>query len=198
MNVMIDIESLAIAQPLEPNVKICQIGLAAFDEGFEVTDKLCVNIDTNAQINRIKDKSTMSWWANQPKEVIKSVFTNQIHPEEACDVIINFLEKFGRNKFRFWSNHILFDIPAFESFLQDFSNGRGENLYRYNQIEDYATLIDYMIMKLGVTKKTFFEEINDSFYDEYPDIKSHNAIDDCIYQIYVLKFIDRALFGDAN
>jgi len=195
-NVMIDIETLAIAKPLQPNVRISQIGLAVFDDNFHITDTLSINIDTSKQKDRIKDQETINWWMKQPKEVIKSVFSNEVDPYKASKTIISFLENIGKHKFRFWSNHVLFDVVAFESFLKDFSEKTGDDFYRYNQIVDYATMVDYMCMNLAISKQTFFNMVNETFYDEYPDFKQHNALDDCIYQIYVLKQIDQMLFGD--
>ena len=184
---MVDLETLGF----DTDCVVIQLGMCVFDENFKIIDTFIINIDPAEQRNRSRDPKVVAWWKQQPNEVVKSVFENDQDPRTAANAIIAFLEKHG--DFWIWSNHILFDLTKLDSFLLEFAAQPLDNFTKYNQIEDFATIRDMIIRKLG-GKNAYYEEINAKYYAERPEHLAHNALDDCIFQVYNLKYIDELLF----
>lgn len=189
-SVMLDIETLST----EADAKILQVAFVAFDDEYKPIDQFCINIDPETQPELSEDERTIKWWSEQPSHVIKSVLSNQHSAMYSADVICDWLKKQG--KIQLWTNHTFFDVPILNNFLKLYS--KDKNIFsfvRYNNIHDYATLREQIINQVG--KETFYDFI----FDEYKKVsseehKAHNALDDCLLQIFTLEKIQEMLFGE--
>lgn len=188
--VMIDLETLG----LKDTAKIIQIGMVAFGDDFVPSDQFIINVDPEQQPERTITKSTLEFWAEQPKKVQKSVLKDPSSPDFAAGAMIEWLEK-QPGVIELWANHLLFDINLGNSFLDMFSDRRlTDDLIKFYNLLDYATLRHVVQKRVGgrqafnnLAMETYLKELGDD------DHLAHNALDDCLFQLHALKMIMEAI-----
>ena len=169
-DLMLDIETLGNST----NPVLIQIGAVFFDRKTgEIGDEFCVNVDEDSCLYEgfTKDKSTVEWWAEQDQEVLKKIRSNTVEVRQA----IKDFRKFCGHKMDLcvWS-HATFDFPIIQNYLKKFK----EKPLRYKGARDLRTLVDLSGIDLDK-------------YD-WTTGKTHNALDDCKFQIkYCIDAIDK-------
>lgn len=190
--IMLDIETMG----LDFDAKIIQIGMVSFDEDYKPIDTFLVNVDPEAQPKRTTTKSTLKFWSEQPKHVVRSVLKDPLPPEDAAEQVMTWIADRGY-KTPIWANHVLFDINILESFCVEFGDGRIiDNITAFYVIADYATLFGVVAKEVGgrtALKEIALESYLEALGDE--DFLPHNALDDCLLQLHTLSVIMEGLTG---
>lgn len=188
--IMVDLETL----DTKATAKVIQIGMVAFGSDYTPIDTFLINVDPEMQPERTTRKSTLEFWASQPKEVQKSVLRNPEHPTVVADQVIDWLEK-QPGELIMWANHILFDANVLHSFMGMYSPRKViDDLFKFYNIQDYATLRHVVAGQVG-GHGAFKEYCMESYLKE-SGVDSHlvhNALDDCLFQLHSLKLIMDAL-----
>lgn len=189
---MIDLETVGLEGA---DVALAQIGSIIYNEDtFEPLAKFCQNVDWRLLVKSGKfrrDKSTMDWWRKQDKGVIRSVFQNPVDPTIVANEYLKWVKDNtnGRN-FTLTSNHILFDIPKIDYFLDVTIGEKLTAQTRYNRIEDFATIRN----KAKLLDHELLEDIESDFEDN----GMHNALVDCSFQLYSLEACLGIMAGTAT
>ena len=162
--VMLDLETRSTKQ----NASIAQIGACAFTVQDGPTDqKFLINVAEDSRFHVSED--TMLFWKKQKMEVRESVFSNPVSVEEAIDKFEQWIRSISDNPFSIfvWSHGKEFDMGilqnAFVVLDKRFPIG-------YPYLMDTRTLFNVA----GVDHKAG---------------NTHNALEDCLNQIKVLREI---------
>lgn len=159
-DIMLDIETLGHIT----NSMIAQVSLVKFNRDGTIHESLSVNINTEQQRNLGLEytESTMTWWQNTNPDLLKKLLTeNVLDIKDALSKIIKFISKDDI----IWC-HATFDIPILANL---FNKANTMIPWGYKNIRDIRTLID-------------LSNIDLSTYD-WDTNKTHNALNDCIFQI---------------
>jgi len=171
-NLMIDLETLS----RKLYGVVTQIGAVYFNEKGEIRDKFLVNvsIQSSLDIGFKIDGETLKWWFERTNLI--TWLNNTITITKALAMFRDFCYK--NKKAKVWSHY--FDIYMLEGLYTKI----GQKLpFNYRNWRDIRTLVDLTGLKI---KK------------EKGDPKTHNALDDCIYQVeYVTKAL-RMIKGGYN
>jgi exodeoxyribonuclease VIII len=172
MDLMIDIETLST----RPNAVILNIGAIGFDPFTNtVYDEHVVyhRIDTESQVSRDIDESTVEWWGKQGVEAQNEAFGDEdrVELDEALDNLARLARKCGR----IWANGIAFDMTILEDAYKEHNKALPWQYYRvldartlyklcpnagrlgndHHALADcvnQVTLLQKCIKQLGVTK----------------------------------------------
>jgi len=191
--IMVDLETLG----LKADTKVIQVGMVSFDETYTPINTFCMNVDPEQQEERTITKSTLEFWAEQPKAVRKSVLKDPVAPDIVAQCIIEFIEGVEGEPV-FWCNHVLFDANIVHSFLKMYSDRELiDDVVKFYNIEDYATIRNNVGAKFGGGHYAFKEYCMESYLKEsgVTEHLVHNALDDCLFQLHSLKLIMEALGG---
>jgi hypothetical protein len=166
-DLMLDIETLGV----RPTSVIIQIGACYFDRYTgEVGDKFTENISIKSCLEQkfTIDSNTISWWMQQEN---KSWGDN---PKSIFEVLTTFTDFVKKAKY-IWS-HSTFDIPI----LANAYNAIDKKLpFHYRATRDIRTLTHLA----GHQRNESKTDLND---------KTHNALDDCVYQVeYCVKCFNK-------
>lgn len=157
MDIMIDIETLATHN----NAVITQLAFLPFNPKngeFKEGRMWNFNIQDMLNIGLEVDGPTIEWWMQQHHH---DFLKHQCDIEEAFEIIIKELAKADR----IWC-HATFDMPLVINMLQ--KAGYDTSCISFRKTRDLRTICD-------------LANIN---FDDYPKIgNSHNALDDCRFQI---------------
>lgn len=169
-DLMIDIETLDIL----PNAVITQVGACFFDRYTgEIGETFLGNIQPSDCIKQGLSLGwdTIKWWMQQPKEN----WTWMENPVKLTRVLSMF-STFAKPCETIWA-HATFDFPI----LMNAYRTIGMKLpYHYRACRDIRTLVD--LSNLDYNK----EKID----------KTHNALDDCLYQVkYCVECFNRLVKG---
>jgi hypothetical protein len=178
-DLMIDIETL----DTEETAVIVQIAIIAFDiETFEVQRTYSYVGNAQDQYTRSVSYDTLKWWLDQPPEVVellKLAFdpaesydtdTLAMHVGSALEVESNFGVR------HIWTQGV-FDLPITKNFLAQSSEF--EYPFKYYQEKDLRT-VQSMCAWLGYDTKAAKAAATEG-------LTAHNAYDDCLAQIKLLK-----------
>lgn len=110
---MIDLETLSDAM----NACIVSIGACKFDTDGRILETFYRNVSAKSckSFGLDINKSTIDWWAKQPKETRE---TWQKDPIELDLMVAEFIEWYGAKKIPIWSNGADFDIPILTSAIK--------------------------------------------------------------------------------
>lgn len=156
---MLDIETLGTSH----DAVITQIGALYFDPHTgEIGDTFLRNIDIDNSIEEGHKISADSlvWWLAQPRESITWI-KDTVTPKRALNEYASFC---ARNPSVVWC-HTTFDAPIIGFACKKYNVLLP---YRYLDYLDISTLVDLM----GIDKNKM----------EWKHKKTHNALDDCLYQ----------------
>lgn len=180
-DLMLDIETLGTAS----NSVITQIGACYFDRITGViSDEFLVNIQVQDSINNgfVIDGGSLRFWfeltgSNPAKNYIPSWFMNPQTVSKALALFRDFCHKNKTTKLIAWA-HATFDFPL----LQDAYNRMNQGFpIPYRRLRDIRTLVDLS----GIEYKK----------DKDGDPKTHDALDDCRYQVKYCSECFRKLAG---
>jgi len=159
MDLMIDIEALATS----PDAVIITIGAVEFNLfSEEIGSTLYTRLDVE-QENRTIEDNTIEWWSKQDKAVQEEAFSDgdRIQLRDALEQLTKLVVKSKR----VWANGISYDIPILE------------NAYRSVGMHppwDFWNVLD--------TRTVFNISSNKSKLGN-----SHNALEDCVNQVVLLR-----------
>ena len=156
-DMMIDIETLGSAKAISPI--IIQIGACYFDrESGEIGQTFKENIDIQSCLNLgfETDGSAIEFWLKQPGRSFLE------DPKPIYAVLIP-LQEFSIGAKRVWA-HATFDFPVLVNACKK-TNTRIP--FSFKVMRDIRTLVDLAGLEVKPPK----------------DGKSHDALDDCIYQV---------------
>jgi len=168
-DLMLDIETLATSN----NAVVTQIGVCAFDieSGNYDTDLgdsgLCINLQIQDQLDRgrVITQRTLFWWLEQILQTNKCTWMKYLYgPVSAIQLLQKYTSTHCAKNFNVWSH--TFDT----NIMSDLSSMYNHKLpWTYRQQRDIRTLT----CLAGYKKKQQVEGFD----------KTHNALDDCLYQI---------------
>jgi hypothetical protein len=177
-DIMIDIETL----DTKPTAGILSIGIVLFDVNNINKDLIEIEIliDTNdlQKYNFTSSQSTLEWWNKQPEQVRNRAFTdgNRVSILEGLTKLNNICEEY--KPIRFWSQGINFDFVILENALNEC---KITPYWKFYQLRDSRT-IQNILNYIPINKPA----------------ESHNAIEDCKYQISVVKYVYNKLLNDST
>lgn len=177
MDVMVDIETLST----EPNAVVLSVGAVKFDaKNFvEPTEKIHWRLDINQQVEMGRDVSndTLTWWAQQDREVREEVFA-----EEGRILPVDFMKEFNRycNGIQdIWCQGPQFDMVILESLYRSFDHHWN---WQYYQIRDSRTLMQVVKKVSGMKdpRKGMQQLLHNAAEDSYWQAKAVQIIMDKI------------------
>lgn len=154
-DLMLDIETLGT----RPTSVICQLGACYFDRNTgKVGDKFLKNIEVGSALmaGLTIDQSTVDWWKQQDE---RTWHTGLIDIWSA----LHLFSDFCKDVKSVWS-HATFDVPIVQNAYQVCDI---KSPWHYRAAKDIRTLVDLTNPKFKTDK----------------DLKTHNALDDCLYQV---------------
>ncbi|MFX0084214.1 MAG: 3'-5' exonuclease [Candidatus Hodarchaeota archaeon] len=157
-DLMVDIETLGTGT----RGLIIQIGACYFDRYTgNIGDTFLENIQIQDSLNQGFEVrgDTIEWWLNQDKEIIKKMLYN---PQPVRNVLEHF-KQFCKPGTIAWA-HSTFDFPILTNAYHLLGI---KQPISYKKMRDIRTLIDLSNLKRDKNKSE----------------KTHNALDDCIYQV---------------
>ena len=181
IDIVVDIETLGT----KTNSTIIQLSAVAFNI---TNDEICEKFDEYVDIekeNMVVDGSTIKWWLNTDKELLSEILLNQ-----RCLPIDNVIKHFynwvnckdrsdpDNRKTYLWGNGILFDNKMIQAQMEK------HNLQYpifYKNDRDMRTILELASLKSGLSENY----IKDLCKRE--DLHEHNALDDCLFQIDVIR-----------
>lgn len=167
-DLMIDIETLGIG----PKPVVIQIGARFFDRNTkELGLSFCQSIDpASAEAEDFEtDQSTIDWWSKQDQNIYEDIISKGRNVEDVLNDFGAFINSayseyyLNWNDIRIWS-HATFDFPIIQTYLKHF----GIRVLPYKYARDIRTLIDLANIDLNSYNWS---------------AKTHNALDDCDFQI---------------
>lgn len=159
-NIMLDIETLGNTV----NSAIVQISMVKFDECGNIGESININVDTNEQLGLGAEttQSTLDWWNKTNPLLLQELKTTNL-----CTVLdaIKIINKFISFNDKIWC-HATFDLPILGNMYR---LAKKTPPWRYKFNRDIRTLID--LSDLDLAQYNWDKE------------KTHNAYDDCLFQI---------------
>ena len=161
-DLMIDIETMGNT----PNAVMIQLAGIFFDRKTGETGRefcMSLNIEACERLGFVKDQSTEDWWKTQNQNVLHEILNKT---ETPIVVISKFVEFLGKDikDILVWS-HATFDFPIVQNYLKKLT----PSFMPYRGARDIRTLVDLSGIDLNK-------------YD-WANGKTHNALDDCKFQI---------------
>lgn len=159
-DLMLDIETLGT----NSNSVVLQVSMVYFDRYTKEIGKTFtqnIDIEDSFRLGFYADEETVKWWENKPKEIWESVSTNGFKVTE----VIKNIEEFVDFKTIIWS-HSSFDIPLLENIFRKLNK---KIPWKYTNTRDIRTLVDLS----GIDLKSY----------NWNKGKTHNSLDDCMFQI---------------
>lgn len=154
-DVMLDLETLSAGS----EAVIVQIGACYFDRYTgDIRDKFLVNVDFVSEKIGEFEGSTIQWWLNQAKEGNPLTFLN--NPVRCYEALMQF-KAFVKDAKQIWS-HATFDFVIMQEALKRFKI----KPLPYRTARDIRTLVDLA----GLPKQD-------------TSVKTHDALEDCIFQV---------------
>ena len=144
--IVVDLETLSV----RPNACITSIGAVSFNLEEGILEEFFMNVDpTTCKENGLHiDKSTVDWWASQPKEAIESWMKDPYPLDEAIDKFSIF---YGDKSIPIWGNGSSFDITILESAYYALGWETGKLPWKFWDIYDMRTLTSILSRKLEKT-----------------------------------------------
>lgn len=160
-DLMIDIETMGNTH----DAAMIQLAGVFFNrETGETGAEFCENIclDSCLAEGFAKNEETEQWWSKQNQEVLAEITKN---PSPVRDVIKRFADFIGNDRDLIVWSHATFDFVIVQNYLRSFGAGR----MPFRGARDIRTLVDLSGIDLDQ-------------YD-WSVSKTHNALDDCKFQV---------------
>lgn len=184
-HLMLDLETLGTSS----KAPVIQVGLVAFNNSYEILDKL--NVRVRPLSLEHADIDTICWWFDQSKEVIsnaKKSLIAGVKPLIACQKIIDFVSIYLDEDSLCWAHGVSFDFPITNNMLAD---NNFETPFPFWSIRDTRTVFDLMNYNYKVERDKIIEDMS---------LTAHDAVDDCIIQIKMLEnsLVDSLSYENTN
>jgi hypothetical protein len=168
-HLMVDIETWGKA----PGCMIRSIGAVFFDFDNDIGAQFYVNVEDQscAELGLTKDASTVEWWAGQSEEARAGFASPEpVHIIAALDRFYRFAALGGADVM-VWAHGLSFDLPILKHVG---ALARMKEPWRYNNERDTRTIhwLHGPLAEAGmITREGTY----------------HNALDDCLHQVKVLR-----------
>jgi hypothetical protein len=160
-DIMIDIETLGLGE----NAVMIQMAAVFFNRHTgETGPTFCrsLSVESCEAAGFVKTESTVNWWKEQNQDVYNNIIASGEPAETVMNDFVAFLGPNLRN-YKIWS-HATFDFPIVNKYMTTFT----KSWLNHKGARDIRTLVD-------------LSEINLDAYDWSK--KTHDALDDCLFQI---------------
>ena len=160
-DIMLDIETMGCSE----NAVMIQLAAVRFNRYTgETGGEFCMSITPESCKNYgfVEDQSTVDWWAKQNQDVLKGILDEAVHVKEVVQQFNGFLQP--HKETIVWS-HATFDFVIVQNYLKKLST----QYMNYKKARDIRTLVDLS----GIDLKKY----------DWDKGKTHNALDDCKFQI---------------
>lgn len=159
-NIMIDIETLG----LDYNSVVIQIAAVKFDWDGSIIEIFDRKLNHKEQLEKgcTVNQSTVDWWKKQNTEILKDILEKAEPTENVLRDFCSFISK----RDIIWSS-ANFDIPILTHILSKYGM---QTPWYYWDCKDVRTL-------------SWMANINPKLDYAYSKEKTHNAVDDCKFQI---------------
>lgn len=160
-DLMIDIETMGS----KSDAVMIQLAGVFFDRDTgETGDEFCLSVCENSckELGFTTDPATVEWWSKQDQQILENI-RNSAQP---VDYVIQSFYDFYRNTkgdIKIWS-HATFDFVIVQNYLAKF----GKRMSHKNA-RDIRTLVDLACIDLKIYNW---------------NMKTHDALDDCKFQIH--------------
>lgn len=191
---MFDIESLS----LSVDATIVQLSAVAFDiNSKKVYEEFNMFIDINSVKNLVWSNSTIAFWLKDSRS--KALFNKMISKGKVREEVVirsfhTFLKKYvrdyGENNVYLWANGMLFDTSVIEN---KFKLIKEESPILYKNKLDLRTLVKTVVLLKGVKETSLVGRAMTENKKVYNKGTIHNSLDDCYFQICLLKVCLREL-----
>lgn len=177
-DIMTDIETLGI----KSNSTVFQVSAVAFDITTGLTyDSFNQIIDISKE-DLIADGSTIKWWLNTDKELLSKLINDE-SALPAKTVFINFKnwilnQADDLRNIYLWGNGIKFDNVMIDTQMKKYDL---EYPIFYRNDRDVRTILELASFKSNLTEEQIKQLVTDK------NETKHDAFDDCIYQIRLVK-----------
>lgn len=166
---MIDVEALRLNKPFR--APLMEVGVVAFNDKGEVIETLRILVKKDGLPRWASiEKTTLDWWREQDcwHSLQRDIMRLGISAEQAMHDMNAFLHK--HNVGPVWFAGPQYDQVMLEAYLADFGI---PYYWRYNDTRDFRTI-----------RKQYPDE-----YQSVPVRGNHQAVEDCLFQVKVLRAI---------
>lgn len=164
-NIMLDIETVSS----ECTSAVIQISMVKFNwDSEKINEAMEMNLELDEQIQKGLhiSSSTLSWWSKTNPELFNKILTTYpVRVAQALNAIIEFVSPDDY----VWC-HATFDIPILTNLFRVYNK---KVPWKYARVRDIRTLVDLSGLDLGQ-------------YDWNKE-KTHDSMDDCVFQIKYCK-----------
>lgn len=160
-DIMLDIETLGVSE----KAVMIQLAAVRFNRSTgEIGGEFCMSATPESceEHGFLRDESTEQWWATQNQEVFNDILNNAVRVEQVIQQFNGFLQP--HKETIVWS-HATFDFPIVQNYLKKMSSYH----MNFRNARDIRTLVD--LSGIDLSKYDWGKE------------KTHNALDDCKFQI---------------
>lgn len=174
IHAMIDVEALRLKKPWK--APLMEVGVAIFTDVGEVLATKRILVTKNGMPKWASvEKSTLDFWQDQPYWVTlqRDIARVGITPGSAILLLKNFLIE--QKVEAFWFAGPQYDQVMLEAYFDEF---KFEPPWKYNDTRDLRTI------------RKQYPAIYDPLIKERKG--SHQAVDDCLFQVSVLRGISKA------
>jgi exodeoxyribonuclease VIII len=158
---MIDIETMGRGE----NAVMIQLAGVFFNrETGETGKEFCksLSVESCKDFGFVTHDEAVKWWSEQNQDVLKAIIAESENALDVMDAFVDFLGSDIKNLL-IWS-HATFDFPIVQAYLQKIT----KSYMPYRGARDIRTLVDLS----GI-------DLNSYDWNK----KTHNALDDCKFQI---------------
>jgi len=161
LDLMVDIETVSTDTKQAAMIQLAGVWFDRYTG--DTYDEFAINIDLidSLQHGFSWDQRTIDWWIATNKDLFVQLLSNSWSVQESMASFNHFIR--GHKILGVWS-HSTFDIPIIQNYLK----ATGFRLLPYKKVRDIRTLIDLS----GIDLKQY----------DWSN-KTHNALDDCKFQI---------------
>lgn len=188
VDIMFDIESLA----LSTDATIVQLSAVAFDiKSKKVLEEFNMFIDINSVKELVWSNDTIAFWLKNERS--KFLFNQMISKGKVQESVVirsfhTFLKKYvrdyGQDNVFLWANGMLFDTAVIENKFKLINES---NPILYKNKLDLRTLVKTVVMLKGIQETSLVGRAMTENKKTYNKGTIHNALDDCYFQICLLK-----------
>lgn len=178
--IMIDLETLDTTR----TSTIIQIGMVVYDSNYNEVDDYCLFPSYNDQLANggTKSKSTIEFWTSDRnkkvfKAILKTCDTENLPIHHAIKEVKDYISY--HNVSEITANGILFDIGILDYWFNYTFEQTMQEVFGYGNFRDFKTIRNEY---RDVTGVNLFKTMK--FQGDM-----HNAVDDCRYQLKMLKHI---------
>ena len=179
MHLMIDLETLATT----PDAAILTIGACKFDPHGDDRDKATrkmptfykrVELQSNVDLGRRVDESTLRWWCDQSEKISHEAFAEENRHE--LKTVMKEFYKFGWGTERVWAHGSIFDVVIIENVCRSI---------------EQAVPWDFWNIR---DTRTIFELAE----PDMPDLNGHHALYDAMRQAIGVQNCHRKLTSSVS